>query len=33
VARVKESVTGRFLAKALANDERATRERLISSHD
>ena len=32
VARVKESVTGRFLAKALAADERAAEERLVAAH-
>ncbi|MEX2114649.1 MAG: excinuclease ABC subunit UvrA [Pirellulales bacterium] len=31
VSRVKESFTGRFLAKALANDERAMRERLVTT--
>jgi len=31
LARAKESVTGRFLAKALAEDERAARQRLVSS--
>ena len=31
VARAKESVTGRFLAKALADDERAARQRLVST--
>ncbi len=31
VSRVKESFTGRFLAKALADDERAMRERLVTT--
>ncbi|MGD9722081.1 MAG: excinuclease ABC subunit UvrA [Pirellulales bacterium] len=33
VARVKESATGRFLAKALAADERAEQSRLVATHD
>jgi excinuclease ABC subunit A len=33
LARAKESVTGRFLAKALAADQRAAQERLVSTHE
>ncbi len=33
IARVKESVTGRFLAKALAADEKAQRQHALSSAD
>jgi excinuclease ABC subunit A len=33
VARVKESVTGRFLAKALVDEERAARQRLAVASD
>jgi excinuclease ABC subunit A len=33
ITRAKESLTGRFLAKALADDERAAQERLVASRE